>query len=159
MLSCCHCHHQGEGHCPCGTHLLSQFPIWDRDIAPSTVPCLCLCRPFGNLFSQIPSLSLMCSTVRLVGGGNSAPTMLENPMGEGLCSPTWELSEQLLHMVPAMKSLLQDTVDAEGSHGSKSLHKPGVMSLGAGNPVPALTWGAHRVHSQQLGRQLGLYYS
>lgn len=52
---CCHCHHQGHGHCPCGTDLLSQFPIWDRDTAPS---CSCLCKLFGNLFSQIPSLSL-----------------------------------------------------------------------------------------------------
>lgn len=142
MLGCCHCHHQGQGHCPCGTHLLSQFPIWDRDTAPSTVPCLCLCRLFGNLFSQIPSLSLILSTGRLVGG-SSAPARLENPMGGGLCPPSWELSSQLLCMVPAMKSLLQDILDVEGSHGSKSLHKSGVMSLGAGNPVPALTWGAH----------------
>lgn len=59
---------------------------------------------------------------------------------------SWELSGQLLCMVPATKSLLQDTLDVKGSHGSKSLHKPGVMSQGAGNPVPALTWGAHRVH-------------
>lgn len=29
---------QREGQCcPCGTHLLSQFPIWDRDIAPSCI--------------------------------------------------------------------------------------------------------------------------
>lgn len=53
-LICCHRHHQGQGCCPCGTHLLSQFPIWDRDTAPSTVPCLCLCRLFGNLFSPFP---------------------------------------------------------------------------------------------------------
>lgn len=87
----------------------------------------------------------MCSTARLVGG-SSAPARLENAMGEGLCPPSWELSGQLLRTVPATKSLLQDTLDAKGSHSSKSLHKPGVMSLGAGNPVPALTWGAHRVH-------------
>lgn len=68
------------------THLLSQFPIWDRDTAPSTVPWLCLCRLFGNLFSQIPSLSLILSTGRLVGG-SSAPARLENPMGGGLCPP------------------------------------------------------------------------
>lgn len=81
-LGCCHCHHQGLGHCPCGTHLLSQFPIWDRDTAPSTVPCLCLCRLFGNMFFQIPSLSLLCSTGRLVGG-SSAPARLETPWEEG----------------------------------------------------------------------------
>lgn len=50
-------------------------------------------------------------------------------------------------MVPTMKSLPEDTLEVESSHGSKPLHKPGVMSLGAGNMVPALTWGAHRVHS------------
>lgn len=80
-------------------------------------------------------------------------------MGRGLCPPSWELSSQLLWMVPAMKPLLQDTLDVEGPHDSKSLHKSGVMSLGAGNPVPGLTWGAHCAPSQQLGKHLGLYYS
>lgn len=56
-----------------------------------------------------------------------------------------------------MKSLPENTLEVEDSHGSKSLPKPGAISLRASaSSNLESTQGAL---SQQLGKHLGLYYS